>query len=125
MGQEIRWSFLLNDLSLKVPDRVWLTSMTVTTTEASAAAAPTDGQYLSTGIGSVDFVGRAYSHRDVAAWLNSLAKQKGYTQPYFSDSTEEAVGGNDDAVKFTSTGDAHRGRALEALHREGGQLTCP
>ena len=38
----------------------------------------------------------------MAAWLNSLAKQKGYTQPYFSDSTVDPLGTNDQAVKFTS-----------------------
>ena len=30
MGKEIRWSYFLNDLSLATPNKVWLTSMTVT-----------------------------------------------------------------------------------------------
>ena len=63
------------------------------------------------------FEGHAYSHNDVAAWLNSLAKQKGYTQPYFSDSTVAPLGSNDHAVKFTSqvtvTDDALSGRYTE------------
>jgi Tfp pilus assembly protein PilN len=101
MGQEVRWSYFLNDLSLKIPQHVWLDTMTVTSSPA-AAAAPAVGQYAAVGIGSITFVGHAYSHNDVAAWLNSLAKQKGYTQPYFSDSTVEARGGNDHAVNFTS-----------------------
>jgi Tfp pilus assembly protein PilN len=101
MGQEIRWSYFLNDLSLKIPNRVWLTSMTVSKSDV-AAAPPAAGQYVNPGIGSITFDGQAYSHNDVAAWLNSLARQKGYTQPYFSDSTIEAVGSNEDAVKFTS-----------------------
>jgi hypothetical protein len=49
------------------------------------------------------FEGRAYSHNDVAAWLNSLARQKGYTQPYFSDSTVASLGTNDHAVRFASS----------------------
>lgn len=105
MGQEVRWSYFLNDLSLKIPNRVWLTEMSVTKSDVAAAApavAPTDGQYMTTGIGSVTFTGQAYSHNDVAAWLISLAKQKGYTQPYFSDSTVEPLGTHDNAVKFTS-----------------------
>src|SRR5688572_4007945 len=40
MGKEIRWSFYLNDLSLKTPRNVWLTSMTTSTVEASAVANP-------------------------------------------------------------------------------------
>lgn len=101
MGQEIRWSFLLNDLSLKIPHHVWLTSMTVTETEG-AAAVPVDGQYLVSGIGNIQFDGSAYRHNDVATWLNALAKQKGFTQPYFTNSTAAGIGANDDAVTFTS-----------------------
>jgi Tfp pilus assembly protein PilN len=116
MGQEIRWSYFLNDLSLKIPRHVWLDSMIVTPTAASATP-PVTGQYAAVGIGNVVFEGHAYSHNDVAAWLNSLAKQKGYTQPYFSDSTVAALGDNDHAVRFTSqvtvTDDALSGRYTE------------
>jgi Tfp pilus assembly protein PilN len=101
MGQEIRWSFFLNDLSVKIPARVWLESMTVTST-AGAAAPPVAGQYVETGIATVAFTGHGYGHNDVAAWLNSLAKQKGYTQPYFTESTVAPLGDDDHAVQFTS-----------------------
>lgn len=104
MGQEIRWSYYLNDLSLKTPNRVWLESMTVTQTDQSAAVvAPVTGEYATPGIGSIAFDGRGYSHNDVAAWLDSLARQKGYTQPYFTDSTVSALADKDKAVTFTST----------------------
>jgi Tfp pilus assembly protein PilN len=102
MGQEVRWSYYLNDLSLNIPRHVWLDSMTVSTTSATTAVVPADGQYSVVGIGNITFDGHAYKHNDVAAWLNSLAKQKGYTQPYFSDSTVDPLGNNHDAVKFTS-----------------------
>jgi Tfp pilus assembly protein PilN len=111
MGQEIRWSYFLNDLSLQIPRHVWLDTMTVTSTVPAAA---TPGQYAATGIGTVEFDGHGYSQNDVAAWLESLAKQKGYTQPYFSDSTVEPVGTDLHAVKFSSqvtvTEDALSGR---------------
>jgi Tfp pilus assembly protein PilN len=103
MGQEVRWSYFLNDLSLKIPRHVWLDSMTVTTTGGVAAVAPTPGQYAAVGIGNIAFEGHAYSHNDVAAWLNSLGRQKGYTQPYFTDSSVTPLGAKDDAVKFSST----------------------
>jgi Tfp pilus assembly protein PilN len=101
MGQEIRWSFFLNDLSVKIPARVWLDSMTVTST-TGAAAPPVDGQYVANGVATVSFTGHGYGHNDVAAWLNSLAKQKGYTQPYFTDSTVSPLADDDHAVQFTS-----------------------
>ena len=45
--------------------------------------------YLVPGVGAVTFDGQAMKHNDVAAWLDSLAKQKGYTQPYFTESEDE------------------------------------
>jgi len=101
MGQEVRWSYFLNDLSLKIPRHVWLDSMTVTSTGPSAAA-PTVGQYAAVGVATIAFEGHGYRHNDVAAWLNSLARQKGFTQPYFSDSTVDLLG-TTHAVKFSST----------------------
>jgi hypothetical protein len=98
MGKEIRWSFYLNDLSLKTPHNVWVTTMTASSSDTSAAAATTStvpGQaasYIEPGVASVQFEGYALSHNDVASWLDSLAKQKGYNQPYFTDSTRELIG---------------------------------
>jgi Tfp pilus assembly protein PilN len=108
MGQEVRWSYFLNDLSLKAPSKVWLTTMTVTqdvdsaaTSAATSAAAETDTSYLTPGLGSVTFEGLGYTHNDVAAWLDALAKQKGLTQPYFTSSAKEKIG-EQTAVRFAS-----------------------
>ncbi len=104
MGQEVRWSYFLNDLSLRTPNKVWLTTMTVaqTTAPATAVAAPTVAPTVMTpGIGTVTFDGKGYAHNDVAAWLDALAKQKGLTQPYFTNSTLEKIGSRS-AVSFTS-----------------------
>lgn len=103
MGKEIRWSYYLNDLSLKTPSKVWLTTMAVAANEAApgAVAAGPDTSYIGPGLGIVNFEGMALKHNDVAAWLDSLAKQKGYDQPYFTDSTEEKL--NDTiVVRFKS-----------------------
>jgi Tfp pilus assembly protein PilN len=105
MGKEIRWSFYLNDLSLKIPNNVWLTTMTVTPNEAVAVApAPVAGPataYIQSGVGAVTFDGQAMKHNDVAAWLDSLGKQKGYTQPYFTESSKEKIGTRE-VVRFRS-----------------------
>lgn len=107
MGQEVRWSYFLNDLSLKAPSKVWLTTMTVTqdVDGAAALANPTvpgaTTEYLQKGLGTVTFEGFGYGHNDVAAWLDALAKQKGLTQPYFTKSAKEEIG-DESAVKFAS-----------------------
>lgn len=97
MGEEVRYSTYLNDLSLTVPENVWLKNVTF----AQAVVPPALGS-TEPGIGSVTFTGVGYSHDDVAVWLESLAKQKGYKDPYFSNSTEALIGTRK-TVNFTST----------------------
>lgn len=108
MGKEIRWSFFLNDLSLKTPRNVWLTTMTVTANEAPPAPVAPVGTpgaspaaFIDPGLGTVAFDGLAMRHNDVANWLDSLAKQKGYAQPYFTDSTKEDISERE-VVRFKS-----------------------
>ena len=91
MGPEIRWSFYLTDLSLKIPQSVWLTN--VTATEQAGGAAPTTaGSVVPAGVGTVNFTGTAFSHDNVATWLDALAKERGFTNAYFSNSTKSASG---------------------------------
>jgi len=103
MGQEVRWSYFMNDLSLSVPRKVSLTSMTVTQNVDAAATgvSSTTPGYLAPGVATVTFSGQGYVHNDVAAWLDALAKQRGITQPYFTTSTKTPVG-SQDSVTFTS-----------------------
>jgi Tfp pilus assembly protein PilN len=93
MSDEIRWSTYLNDLSLRIPDHVWLTN--VVATENTAGTLPpttTPSATASTAIGNVAFTGFAFSHDDVATWLEAVGKEKGYANPYFTNSTETTIG---------------------------------
>jgi Tfp pilus assembly protein PilN len=101
MGQEVKWSSYLTDLSLKVPDEVWLTAVSATETNTGFSASPvgstppaaTGTPGLATpGIGTLTFAGTAFSHDDVATWLDVLARERGFADPYFTNSTETAVG---------------------------------
>jgi Tfp pilus assembly protein PilN len=127
MGKEIRWSYFLNDLSLKTPNQVWLTQMTVEQTVdtdlSAAAVAPAPGAteaYLNSPLGTVSFQGKATGHNGVAAWLDSLAKQKGFDQPYFTESMRDDIG-DEQAVKFDSkvaiTDEAFSGRYTQKAGR--------
>lgn len=102
MGEEVRYSQYLNDLSLTVPDNVWLTSVTFTQTPTATAPAATGAGSGEPVIGTVTFSGVGFSHDDVAVWLDSLAGQKGYQNPYFTDSTKGLIGKRE-TVAFTST----------------------
>ena len=97
MGEEVRYSRFLNDLSLTIPDNVWLTNVTF----AQAPVPPGVGA-TEPGVGTVTFTGVGFDHDDVAVWLESLAKQKGYTDPYFTSSTKALIGKRE-TVSFTST----------------------
>jgi Tfp pilus assembly protein PilN len=105
MSPEIRWSFYLNDLSLRIPDGVWLTNVTAQETGATGTTTPSSsaGQpAAAAGVGTVTFAGMAFSHDDVATWLDTLAKERGFTNAYFSNSTEQAPTG-EKAVKGVHT----------------------
>ena len=113
MGSEIRWSYYLTDLSLKVPDHVWLTSLTATETAGpggtassapltSAASGPAASALLPAGVGTVNFAGTAFSHDDVATWLDTLARERGFANAYFTNSTKTQLGARD-VVNYTSS----------------------
>lgn len=105
MGGEIRWSYYLTDLSLKVPGNVWLTNVQASETSTSGVPATATGvtqPLVPTGVGTVNFTGVAFSHDDVATWLDVLAKEKGFVNPYFSNSTESKIGSRS-VVNFTSS----------------------
>jgi Tfp pilus assembly protein PilN len=103
MGEEVKYSQLLRDLSLTIPESVWLTNVTFQQGAGAGAAATSAAPVAATpGIGTVSFTGVGFKHDDVAVWLESLARQKAYANPYFSNSTE-ALLGTRKTVNFTST----------------------
>ena len=113
MGQEVRYSQLLHDLSLSVPSTVWLKTLTyaqtppavaATAPTSTSAAVPTAGTTATTAIGTLTVTGVGFSHDDLALWLESLAGQKNYQNPYFSSSTEVLLGQRK-TINFSSTAD--------------------
>jgi Tfp pilus assembly protein PilN len=110
MGNEVRWSSLLSDLSIRMPSNVWLTGLTVTESQP-AAAAPASPQTLgattpaATGpvpIGSVSFTAVGLKHDDVATWLDAMAKETKFSNPTFSSSTEATIAAHP-VVNFAGT----------------------
>ena len=103
MATEVLWSSYLHDMTLTIPENVWLTTYTVALQGAGATGGAAPGTaVLDPGLGTITIVGTAFSHNDVASWLESLAKQKGYANPYFTQSSEARIGSRE-VVNFTST----------------------
>lgn len=108
MGAEVRYSRYLNDLTVTIPDGVWITNATFTqAADGAGAAAATAGaaapaasaattagtaSTAATAIGTVTLTGVAYEHDDVATWLESLGRQKGYATASLSSSAEVLLG---------------------------------
>jgi len=96
MGQEVRYSRFLNDLSLTVPPEVWITNASFAQDggTAAAAAGPAVAGTTSTpaGLGTITLTGIAFDHDDVALWLEVLAKQRGFAAPFLQSSTEALLG---------------------------------
>lgn len=107
MSSEILWSSYLHNLTLTIPENVWVTSFTATSSGPSSAA-PTTAATTTTrpvldgGIGVVTINGTALDHEDVAAWLESLSRQKGYANAYFTQAIEKLIGDRV-VVNFTSS----------------------
>ena len=104
MGQEVRYSRFLNDLSLSMPAGVWLKSVTYTQAAAPGTATPAAGTPAAgtsaggtagaapAGLGTVTLSGVAFEHQDVSTWLESLAGEKGYGGPLLQSSAEVLLG---------------------------------
>ena len=97
MGEEVRYSQFLNGLSLTVPENVWVTNIAF----AQAPVVPAVGA-TEPGIGTATFSGVGFKHDDVALWLESLATQDSYVNPYFTSSTLAKIGERE-TVDFSST----------------------
>jgi len=86
MHHDVRWSSYLHDLSLTLPENVWLDELSVEMAAGSSSGGTSSNgdSVLDPGLGTVTFKGQAFSHDDVASFLDTLSKQKGYSDPYFS-----------------------------------------
>ncbi len=100
MGQEVRYSRFLNDLSLTVPENVWLKS--VTFTQAAQAAAAADGRGHARASAPSPSAASASSTTTSRSGWSPWPTQKGYANPYFSSSVESLLG-NRKIVTFSST----------------------
>jgi Tfp pilus assembly protein PilN len=97
---EVHWSDYLADLSVITPAHDWFTSITFSESLpvgsiASPAAAPSV-------VGAVTFSGNGLAHNDLATWLDVAATEKGFVDPYFTNSTESYIG-KTKIVTFQST----------------------
>ena len=90
MGQEIRYSYVLKDLSLTIPSTIHLETMSIIQPVDSPGTVL--GSWGNSGQASITFHGTANSFTDVAAWLDSLTKAAYYSDPYVTVANRTTVG---------------------------------
>lgn len=99
---EMRFSALLHTVSVALPPRVFLTDLTLGETGGSSPTTGGPSSSTAAGVGSASFQGYGMTHDDVAALLDTLARQKVFGSVYLSTATE-AVVGKTPVVKFSVT----------------------
>jgi Tfp pilus assembly protein PilN len=102
MGDEVRFSQLLNDLSLSIPSSVWVSSVALNVTPPSATPTAAAVPGTTPALGTFTVTGVGFSHDDVALWLESVAALRTYSDPFLSSSTE-ALLGTRKIVNWTAT----------------------
>jgi Tfp pilus assembly protein PilN len=102
MADEVRYSYLLNDLSLTIPTGVWVHQLSVTQPVGAAGGDSVKGSWGTEGIASIQFQGEATSLTQVSAWLDSLARARAYTDPYVSNAARKNPGDPSSSFTFSS-----------------------
>jgi len=95
---EVRWSVILNDISIRIPSDVWLTSF------SGAVSAPVKQPAGAASFGTISFGGATFTHLDVAKWLSRLEDINEFSFPYLTLSSKSgAAEPGTETVTFNST----------------------
>jgi Tfp pilus assembly protein PilN len=88
----VPWSGVLHDLSLVIPDKMWLTSLTGSLTTTTGTTPPpvttTTGGNL---VGSIQFQGDALDKETVALWLTRMEEVHGWVNAWLSQAQESKI----------------------------------
>jgi Tfp pilus assembly protein PilN len=95
---EVRWSLLLNNISLVIPSDVWLTNFSGSVQAAAAAPGAATGP-----VGTIQVSGQTFTHLDVARWLSRLAGVDEFLFPYLSLSSKSDSETTQTLVDFNSS----------------------
>jgi Tfp pilus assembly protein PilN len=95
MAGDLSWSNVLHQVATVLPENVWLTSMSGTTTAAQAeAGATTPGATgpSSSVVGSLTFQCDSLDTDSLVKWLRALRSVHGWANPWVSSAQKTAVG---------------------------------
>jgi len=116
LNGQVAWSGVLRDISMVIPNQMWLTGMNATLTDTSSLPAsgtpPTSGGAIApTMAGSIQFQGMASDFPTVGKWLTRLEQVKGWVNSWASSAVKSASTSTDvsvpnaNKVQFTASVD--------------------
>ncbi len=107
MSAEVRWAFLLNQLSFATPAGVTLNTVQGNLAEGGPTQSSPGGVLPPVeSVGTMTFAGSGSSFSEVAAWLDSLQTLKDYTYPFLTNSSKgETTTPGQGAIAWESTAD--------------------
>lgn len=111
MSREVRWAFLLNQLSFSTPAGVTLDSVSGALTEGGPVLDSPGGVLPpKESVGTMTFSGTGSAFSEVAAWLDSLETLQDYAYPFLTNSSK-ATGtgtGSGQNISWESNADLSR-----------------
>jgi len=118
LNGQVAWSGVLRDVSMVIPDQMWLTGMNGTLTETSTLPAPSVGSpstpesppaATSSLVGAIQFQGMASDFPTVAKWLTRLERVTGWVNAWSTNAVKSATEGSTDPnstkVQFSASVD--------------------
>jgi Tfp pilus assembly protein PilN len=109
----VEWSGVMHDLSLVMPQQMWLNTMTGTLTATTPGAvpatvpAPTTPGGSAKLVGNIQFQGDAMDKETIALWLTKVETVKGWVNAWLSQAQEIKVGVTP-VVSFSSSIDLNK-----------------
>jgi Tfp pilus assembly protein PilN len=120
LSGQVAWSGVLRDISMVIPNKMWLTGMNATLTSGTTAPLAPSGTPTTTPaapapvaptlIGTIQFQGMASDYPTVARWLQRLEQVNGWVNSWAtnalrqsSDATSTQI--NADKVQFSASVD--------------------
>lgn len=106
MSGQVAWSGVLRDVSMVIPNKMWLTGLSAALSNAPVTPLPASGTPTTPGgspaaaaptlVGSIQFQGLASDFPTVAKWLNRLEQVRGWVNSWAANAARAASAGSTD-----------------------------
>jgi Tfp pilus assembly protein PilN len=101
-ADQVKWSGILNDISMVVPNDIWLRGIKIDMTEILAAKDATSAAKVVAPKPPITIVGYAFNHAAVARWLVHLNEVNQFRGVWLDYATEQTLSADSKSTAGTS-----------------------